>query len=252
MFAFAGCADVMMAVISPIQNMRVSVNNTMPYPVNQIGTSGTRVSIINPQPYYAKILNGVQRDSVCVIPPGGSAFDDQWSMNFSPKALSLVAVLYRDSSCREWVGMSMAPIYVYTGQSSSWTIDRVWYPDNAYRYQNTYGVTPYPLTRIGGDQKVVLMGPPRVGMNYIAIPNCTYYTLVIRIDGKIVAYVPPEKCFRWADARMYTGTTVKVQLTFIDQYGLTYGYKDLGDVSISSYGSNVYQYMATSQDIQRY
>jgi hypothetical protein len=248
--AFAGCADVMMAVISPIQNMRVSVNNTMPYPVNQVATHGTRVDIFNPQPYYAMILNGVQRGDACVIPPGGSAFDDHWSMNFSPKHLSLVAILYRDAACTEWVGMSMTPLDVYSGQSSSWVISQVWYPDNAYRYNYGYGVPTYPLTQAGGVQRITLMGPPAVGMNYVTIPNCTYYKIVVRRDGAVADTVQPGGVFRWSDLHMYAGTAFHFDISFLDQNNMFYGYKDLGNITMTSPGS-LYQYMATTQDASR-
>lgn len=248
--SMTGCADLIMAVSAPIRNMRVSVDNTMPWPLNQVGTAGTRVSIENPQPYYALLVNTGQKYPVCVIPPGGSAVDDNWDMNIPHKVLSLVAIFYRDAQCTQWVGMRMRVLNVEVGQESKWILNYVTRPDNNGYSDNAYGVPVHPLTELGGERHVTIFGPSTTGANYVTIANCTYYTMIVRRDGRRVAAVPPGWVYPLYDTHAYGNTRVDFTMWFVDDRGVNYGYVDF-PVTLTQYGPVANQMLVTAQDIRR-
>ncbi len=247
---FTGCAEVLTAVTEPVRNMRITVNNTLPGPLGYIGTAATKVSVFNPQPFYAKLFANDKEEPVCVIPPGGSVYD-QWYLNFNQSVLSLVAIMYRDAACTQWVGVSMTILHLSKGGSYEWTINDVHYPDNSYRYNYGYGVPTYPLSQAGGSQRVAFPDLYLVGMNLLVIPNCTYYTVVVRINGVIRAYIKPGGFYLMKSVLMYHGADVNIQLMFADDRGLFYGYKDLYNVGLTTNGPFAWQYMATIQDANR-
>ncbi len=247
----AGCAEVLTAVTEPIRNMRITVNNTLPGPLGYVGTAETKVSIFNPQIFYAKIFANDQKDSVCVIAPGESVFDE-WHLNFNQSVMSLVAVFYRDPACTEWVGMSMTVLHLSKGGSFSWTLDQVTYPDDATRWRTSYyGVPVYPLALSGESRRVSFPDLYLVGMNIVMIPNCTNYVVSVRINGINKAYVYPGQIYRLKTVEMYHDTNLNIQLVFVDNRRLLYGYKELDGIDLVVNGPSAWQYMTRVGEIQR-